>query len=162
MESRICNRCSKEKPISEYHKNGADKETGAQRYRLECKVCYRAHRIANKKSFTKFANNTKHRTGEVSTVISYDQWKACLVHFEGRCAYCGAEQTRRHKHTKEHVVPVANGGDSSVSNIVVACTRCNCSKQDRPMELWYREQEFFNETRLQRIKEWIAIWKNKK
>lgn len=158
MESRLCNRCGQEKHISEFHKNGTDKVTGEQNYRLDCKVCYRAHRIANKKSFNKFANNTKHRTGEVDDVIDFKQWKACLVHFEGKCAYCGSEQTRTKHHTKEHVVPVAKSGTSSVGNIVPACKSCNCSKQDNDMEKWFRQQCFFTEAKLIRIKEWMALW----
>ena len=161
METRVCNRCGQEKLITEFHKNGVDKETGAQRYRLDCKVCYRAHRIANKKSFTKFANNTKHRTGETEDVITFEQWKACLVHFNGRCAYCGGEQTRKKHHTKEHVVPVAKSGTSSVGNIVPACKSCNSSKQDNDMETWFRKQPFFTESKLQRIKEWMSLWQNK-
>lgn len=38
MEMKICSKCGVEKPITEYHKNGFDRQ-GNQKYRGYCKVC---------------------------------------------------------------------------------------------------------------------------
>lgn len=38
METKICSKCKKEKPISEYHKNGFNSR-GEQKYRGYCKEC---------------------------------------------------------------------------------------------------------------------------
>lgn len=38
METKICSKCGIEKPISEYHKNGFDRN-GNQKYRGYCKIC---------------------------------------------------------------------------------------------------------------------------
>ena len=38
IETKICSKCGKEKPTTEYHKNGFDKR-GQQKYRGYCKDC---------------------------------------------------------------------------------------------------------------------------
>lgn len=38
METKICSKCGVEKPITEYHKNGFDRQ-GNQKYRGYCKEC---------------------------------------------------------------------------------------------------------------------------
>ena len=38
METKICSKCGIEKPLSEYHKNGFDRQ-GNQKYRGYCKKC---------------------------------------------------------------------------------------------------------------------------
>jgi 5-methylcytosine-specific restriction endonuclease McrA len=43
------------------------------------------------------------------------------------CAYCGVQPGRL---TQDHVIPLSRGGIHSASNVVPACHRCNCSKQD--------------------------------
>lgn len=50
----------------------------------------------------------------------------------GLCAYdCGRPAT-----TMDHVIPVANGGDTSPGNMVPACVSCNSSKKDRDPWPW--------------------------
>lgn len=147
-----CTVCGDEKPISEFPKNGKDKD-GNTRYRPDCKVCYNIKRKISKKKHNKFMNNTKHRTGEEQT-LTIEDWKECLIHFRGECAYCGAKQSRRVKLTKEHVIPVSKKGPTVKTNIIPGCTSCNCSKSNEDLEVWYRKQKFFNEERLQRIRRW--------
>mgnify|MGYP006878131800 FL=1 len=38
--TKICSKCKEEKPLSEYHKNGFDRQ-GNQKYRGYCKECAR-------------------------------------------------------------------------------------------------------------------------
>ena len=63
------------------------------------------------------------------------------------CAYCGADA----KLTADHVVPLNDGGLHVPSNLVGACHSCNSSKQDSPVEAWFKAQSFFSEQRWQRI-----------
>ena len=65
------------------------------------------------------------------------------------CAYCGADA----KLTADHVVALNDGGLHVPPNLVGACLSCNSSKQDSPVEEWYRKQPFFSEQRWQRIQE---------
>lgn len=72
--------------------------------------------------------------------------------FENACAYCGSCFNLE----LEHIVAISAGGAHDISNIVPACRSCNGSKRIKPMEDWYRDQPFFCELRLQRIKRVMA------
>ena len=52
-------------------------------------------------------------------------WKQKLL--EGMCYYCRKSFSPEHL-TMDHKVPLARGGVSSRSNIVVACEQCNRDK----------------------------------
>jgi len=47
------------------------------------------------------------------------------------CHYCGVSLTAQTA-TRDHVVPLARGGADDLSNIVLACERCNTAKGSRP------------------------------
>lgn len=65
------------------------------------------------------------------------------------CAYCGKQGAM----SLDHVVALNDGGLHTASNLVGACGFCNTSKNDRPVEAWYRSQPFFCEHRWERIQE---------
>lgn len=69
--------------------------------------------------------------------------------FGNCCAYCGGGGDME----IEHVDPISKGGLHDIGNIVPACSSCNTSKRNHPMEKWYRAQSFFNEIRLHRIRQ---------
>jgi 5-methylcytosine-specific restriction endonuclease McrA len=74
-----------------------------------------------------------------------------------RCAFCGADATHQRNHgrqrlTVEHVLALTKGGLDEASNIIPACTACNSSKNNSPIEDWYRQQEWFTETRWAKIR----------
>ena len=54
-----------------------------------------------------------------------------LEEFDGKCAYCDKSAT-----TWDHVVPISQGGQTSPSNIVPACARCNSSKKNSELFEW--------------------------
>lgn len=45
------------------------------------------------------------------------------------CAYCG-----KHATTIDHVVPKSKGGESSWTNVVASCRKCNEKKADKSLE----------------------------
>jgi 5-methylcytosine-specific restriction endonuclease McrA len=51
------------------------------------------------------------------------QWARRLRTFNGRCAYCGGPME-----TMDHVVPLANGGGTTFTNVVPCCLDCNARK----------------------------------
>ena len=51
----------------------------------------------------------------------------------GECSYCG-EHVPRNEATREHVIPRAQGGETSFTNVTVACAICNGRKADRTPE----------------------------
>lgn len=65
------------------------------------------------------------------------------------CAYCN--KIINHNNVIDHIVASANGGGLVKGNVVVACDKCNKSKQDYDLEEWYRRQPFYSKQRLDKI-----------
>lgn len=57
--------------------------------------------------------------------LTEDQWDVIQASWGFRCAYCGVRGVEL---TKDHVVPLAAGGDHTAANIVPACLPCNAKK----------------------------------
>lgn len=151
---RQCTVCGELKLLSEFPKNGKDKE-GNTRHRTDCKVCYNITRkLTKRKAVTKFLNNTRHRTGEQDTYTLTD-WKDAMVHFKGCCSYCGTQQSRKIRLTRDHVIPVSQGGLTVRTNIAPACGRCNSSKSNNTLQEWYPKQKFYSPERMELIEQWI-------
>lgn len=61
---------------------------------------------------------------------------------DGCCFYCGRREGEITPHgndyifTKEHVIPLARGGDHAWWNLVAACHQCNSSKKDKLLDEW--------------------------
>jgi len=53
------------------------------------------------------------------------QWELVKLFYGFRCAYCGCTPAVLHR---EHVIPLARGGDHTLHNIVPACASCNARK----------------------------------
>jgi len=58
------------------------------------------------------------------------QWELVKLLYGFRCAYCGCSPAVLHR---EHVRPLAKGGDHTLSNIVPACVSCNARKH---LSIW--------------------------
>jgi hypothetical protein len=67
--------------------------------------------------------------------------------FNHACAYCGATGDLQ----IEHVVPISNGGEHHLGNIVPACHRCNSSKRSQDAHQWFASQSFYSAERWQVI-----------
>lgn len=72
----------------------------------------------------------------------YEAW-------ENKCGYCGDNAT-----SLDHIIPRFKSGSSNRNNLIPCCRRCNANKASSEMESWYAQQEFFDQTRLDKIKTW--------
>ena len=68
-----------------------------------------------------------------------------------KCAYCKADAT-----SLDHIIPRFKSGSSNRNNLVPACRSCNSNKASTKMEVWYEQQEFFDEAQLQKIQTWMS------
>lgn len=68
--------------------------------------------------------------------------------FGNRCSYCGKENM---KLTVEHVIPINKNGHDAIYNIIPACGRCNRSKGNRDLHIWYPQKSYFSQQRLDLI-----------
>jgi 5-methylcytosine-specific restriction endonuclease McrA len=55
------------------------------------------------------------------------EWKTLCSQHNGCCAYCGREREL----TRDHVIPLSQGGSDYISNILPACASCNAKKGNR-------------------------------
>ena len=65
-----------------------------------------------------------------------EQWRALFDEQDGCCFYCGEllySSFDKEIHT-EHKLPVSRGGSSDISNIALACSRCNMEKGTKTEE----------------------------
>lgn len=51
------------------------------------------------------------------------------------CCYCGAPMNWKQK-TADHIVPLTQGGQHSMTNLAICCISCNSAKRDRTPEQW--------------------------
>lgn len=56
----------------------------------------------------------------------------------GACVYCNRTIVDGVSLTLDHVIPRSQGGDNAPTNLVCACLSCNCSRQDKPMDVFLR------------------------
>jgi 5-methylcytosine-specific restriction endonuclease McrA len=83
-----------------------------------------------------YARRRKRRMRSTTHDLSDAQWKA-LVAAWGGCAYCGdPEQSLE----KDCMLPIANGGRYTLSNVVPACRSCNASKWNIEVTTWLRRK----------------------
>ena len=57
------------------------------------------------------------------------------------CIYCGSRENIQ----IDHITALSRGGVDALWNIAPACERCNNSKRDQDVEIWYKQQSFYNE-----------------
>lgn len=69
--------------------------------------------------------------------LTADEWTEIEELYHGLCAYCGIAPGI----TQDHIIPLVPRqgeprGTHTQNNVVPACTSCNSSKLNRPIEVW--------------------------
>lgn len=65
------------------------------------------------------------------TLEGYEVREYLLAKFGRKCVYCDAENVPLNI---DHVVPRSRGGSNRITNLVLACVRCNHEKGNRPVQ----------------------------
>lgn len=68
--------------------------------------------------------------GAAISDLSAPQWQEIQAAYDHRCVYCG-RRAKGHL-TQDHITPLSQGGNHTISNVVPACLDCNLSKKDNP------------------------------
>lgn len=70
--------------------------------------------------------------------IRTDLRVAIYLRDEFTCLYCSANLhgTDFRNITLDHVIPKADGGSNRPANLITACLSCNCSKKEKPVEVF--------------------------
>ena len=98
-------------------------------------------------------NRRRIKEEQQGTGITKDQWLECMSFFDWRCAYSG-EKLKKDTRTLDHIVPLKQGGEHEIWNLVPMTRSLNSSKCANDMLEWYKEQDFYSEARLAKIYEW--------
>lgn len=91
------------------------------------------------------ATDHKHRVKrnlavENSEGLTASQIEKIYEVYDNHCAYCYSKKNL----TLDHFEPLARGGKHEISNMVLACKKCNCSKNAKFFEEWYPRQPFYS------------------
>lgn len=102
-----------------------------------------------------FNNNNKRRQREENQGqgINKEQWLDMMQYFDWKCAYSGKPLNKDNR-SIDHIEPLINGGLNEIFNCVPCDRNVNCSKKEKDFMKWYKEQEFYSESRLEKIMEW--------
>ena len=83
--------------------------------------------------------------------LTEQQWQITKNYFNNECCYCGSKEEL----TKDHIKPLNNGGELTMSNVVPCCKSCNSSKKDKEMLSWYQGKSFYSKERTQKIFDYV-------
>lgn len=160
METTIvCNKCFNEYPeTTEYYHINKQSGNGLH---TTCKAC---RSIARKKRY-KFEK----KTGAIDLYYNENRLKFILRNLNKRggkkikesqllsilsnfkiengnnvCPYCNREIFDITMIHFDHYLPLAQGGDNTVTNLIPVCKYCNRSKLNEIFITWYRQQLFYS------------------
>lgn len=88
-------------------------------------------RRANPEQRDHYKKQRRARVLNLPDTLTLEEWDAILERFNHSCVYC---QRTDQELVKDHLIPAVMGGGFTAENIVPACTSCNCSKSDTPVE----------------------------
>jgi 5-methylcytosine-specific restriction endonuclease McrA len=145
----------KQREYASSEKGKESRRRAFRKWRISAKgrECMRRHDVARKDdprrrlSYKKKAARRRAQKKQYHVSYTVEQILERFVLFDNTCAYCDCQDDL----TNDHVKALNRGGWDEVANIVPACRKCNSSKSDRPVEEWYPEQDFFEESRLNKV-----------
>lgn len=120
--------------------------TQASQYRYMVDQTYRLYHRQKSKHYKAV------RRGSATELISGQALLQRWAEFDFCCAYCGTKERRNAELEIEHVISISQGGPHVLANIVPACSSCNASKRSQHLETWLKQQNFFDQARLEKIK----------
>ncbi|MGB3651597.1 MAG: RNA-guided endonuclease IscB [Rivularia sp. (in: cyanobacteria)] len=83
------------------------------------------------------------------TLFGYEVREYLLEKWNRKCAYCGAYNIPLQI---EHIHPKSKGGSDRVSNLTIACEKCNQKKGNKPVEQFLSNKQDLLKTILQQAK----------
>ena len=89
---------------------------------------------------SRYAAERIRRVSEAPGAHSKQEWQAIVEFYDSKCLCCGvpASETAFGRLTKDHVVPLSQGGSDFASNLQPLCKSCNSRKGTR--EIDYRKK----------------------
>jgi 5-methylcytosine-specific restriction endonuclease McrA len=82
---------------------------------------------ANRSKLTLFTNNRRARKFQAKGSHTDVEWQELKAFYNFKCLCCGKQEPEI-KLTRDHVVPLIQGGTDSIDNIQPLCAQCNSKK----------------------------------
>ena len=146
-----------EKNSREYYAKHKERyKKNHDKYREEHKEYYseyaKIYCKENREKLIEIAQRRRARMSNLEATLTVEQWEYIKMIFNNCCAYCGKTEEEQLKENgkkleQEHFIPVVNGGDYTIYNIIPACRSCNASKHDADFFDWYPNYKYYNENR---------------
>lgn len=109
-----------------------------------------------------YNNKRRQREEQQGEGINGDQWLEMMKYFDWKCAYSGEYiGGNSDNRTIDHIIPLVKDGAHEIWNCVPMDRGLNSRKNDKDMEEWYPQQDFYSEDRLNKINEWREYAYNK-
>jgi hypothetical protein len=110
---------SNRKKVNGYKRMWYEANQGRERERI------RRWDVSNPEVRRAIKQNYRARKSQAGGSFTAAEWKALVAQYDGHCCFPGCERTDLHA---DHVIPVALGGSSDISNIQPLCQHHNLSK----------------------------------
>lgn len=142
-----CRDCGKNKSLEEFHRTSPNKGLGGRMsYCRECAPARKARctrtqcEIENKQ-----ANYHLRRSAKLSILAESISIQGLIERDGTLCGYCKIEldfelmqSYNPRKASIEHVIPLYRGGTHTWNNVILACLRCNLSKNSKLAHEWMK------------------------
>lgn len=88
---------------------------------------------ANRDKLTLYTNNRRVRKLFAQGSHTDAEWQALKASYGFRCLRCGKQEPEI-KLTRDHIIPLTQGGSDSIDNVQPLCARCNSKKNNKHID----------------------------
>lgn len=157
-----CKKCKNASRQRNYQANIERERTRRRQYKKKRNEYFRNYFKTPHGQVIRFngACRRRQREEQQGTGINTDQWVEMMKFFDWRCAYSGITLNCNNR-SIDHIMPLVKGGENEIWNCVPMYKPYNSSKQEKNLEEWYPQQDFYDENKLNKIKEWCKYSYNK-
>jgi len=121
--------------VKQYRKRNAKKIAHRKYMAAYLKEYLPRYRRANRERINASWHARRARVRAIGGSFTKEQWRALCKHFGNVCLCCG----NRGRLTKDHVIPIEQGGLNTIANLQPLCRSCNSAKGTRYID--YRDPE---------------------
>lgn len=112
----------------------------------------RQWRQENKDRVNVLTQRRRAKIHSLEHTLTLRQWEDLKTEFNNLCAYCGMKKPL----VQDHFIPLKNGGEYSINNIVPSCGSCNSKKSSRQFFEWYPEYKYYSKKREQKVLKYLG------
>lgn len=130
MQTKICCRCKKRLPVTEFRKHG-----GEYSYSLQC-YCKKCQYEINKTRWFKNSINSHIKRSDLPKEchdLTEEEYWVALSMQDARCNICG-KLLIYEKGEIDCIIPLSKGGAVTFYNVQILCNICNSKKHAKIME----------------------------